>query len=87
MRTTTTTVHGRHIHPSPQPVARPLPPQRVALLDRFALHVGLALIRWGRRSHSSLTHEHGAHRVEQALAIRSRELAWERSARLTLPPR
>jgi hypothetical protein len=40
----------RHDHP-PRPLDHPdpRPVRRVALLDRIALHLGVALIRWGRR--------------------------------------
>jgi hypothetical protein len=39
---------GRHDHP-PQPEPTPRPVRRVGPLDRAAMHLGLALIRWGRR--------------------------------------
>jgi len=41
---------GRQSHP-PQPVRipEPRPARRVGLVDRAAMHVGLALIHWGRR--------------------------------------
>jgi hypothetical protein len=46
------TVSGRHDHP-PQPNPQPTAPthtvRRVGLLDRAAMHLGVALIRWGRR--------------------------------------
>lgn len=51
MNTQLVTVRGRHDHP-PQPV--PTHDQRtvrrVGLLDRAALHLGVALIKWGRRA-------------------------------------
>jgi hypothetical protein len=49
VQTHTTTLPGRHDHPpqTPQVVARPV--RRVGLLDRAALHLGVALIKWGRR--------------------------------------
>ncbi|GAB3607491.1 hypothetical protein GCM10027413_29000 [Conyzicola nivalis] len=53
MNTKSTTLPGRHDHP-PQPVSstRPAvtrPVRRVGVLDRAALHLGVALIKWGRR--------------------------------------
>lgn len=44
------TTLGRHEHP-PQPSSdsRLRSTRRVRLLDRLALHVGVALIKWGRR--------------------------------------
>jgi hypothetical protein len=50
MHTELTTLPGRHDHP-PQPVSppQPHPVRRVGLLDRTALHLGIALIKWGRR--------------------------------------
>ena len=45
-----TTVTRRYNHPpqpDPAPVRRPV--RRVGLLDRAALHLGVALITWGRR--------------------------------------
>ncbi len=46
------TASGRHDHPpqpNPQPTAQTRTVRRVGLLDRAAMHLGLALIRWGRR--------------------------------------
>lgn len=42
---------GRHDHP-PQPGCSPAPHpvRRVGLVDRAAMHLGVALIHWGRRS-------------------------------------
>ncbi|WP_411699144.1 hypothetical protein [Conyzicola sp.] len=75
MKIESTTLPGRHDHP-PQPVssARPAvarPARRVGLLDRAALHLGLALITWGRRpvrvgdrEHAALAHETHQARLE-----------------------
>ena len=41
-------VRGRQDHP-PQPITELRPSRRVGLLDRAALHLGVALITWGRR--------------------------------------
>ena len=50
MKSQLATTTGRHEHP-PQPVLshEPRPVRRVGLLDRAALHIGVALIKWGRR--------------------------------------
>ncbi|TFB46942.1 hypothetical protein [Cryobacterium tagatosivorans] len=54
MNTTLSTKPGRHDHP-PQPRPGQAPersqprPRRVGPIDRIALHVGVALIKWGRR--------------------------------------
>ncbi|WP_133163783.1 hypothetical protein [Cryobacterium zongtaii] len=51
MNTQLAPVPGRHDHP-PQPVRSPEthPVRRVGLIDRAAMHLGVALIRWGRRA-------------------------------------
>ena len=50
MHTESTTLPGRHDHPPQTVAAQPTRPvRRVGLLDRAALHVGVALIKWGRR--------------------------------------
>ena len=50
MNTMLSTTLGRHDHP-PQPTGEQPqhPVRRVSLLDRAALHLGVALIAWGRR--------------------------------------
>lgn len=58
MKTETVTTTG-HLHHPPQPVRPPAttaattpearPVRRVGALDRAALHLGVALIKWGRR--------------------------------------
>ena len=50
MKSQLATTTRRHEHP-PQPVVNhePRPVRRVGLLDRTALHIGVALIKWGRR--------------------------------------
>ncbi|MEO6942082.1 MAG: hypothetical protein ABI238_06530 [Terrimesophilobacter sp.] len=59
--------------------------RRVGLIDRLALHVGVALITWGRRPMSVETRERRANRVEQHLATLERELSAERMLRLGTP--
>lgn len=50
MNTQLVTAPGRQSHP-PQPdsALNQRPVRRVGLLDRAALHLGVALIKWGRR--------------------------------------
>jgi hypothetical protein len=50
MNTQLAPAQGRHDHP-PQPVSVPetRPVRRVGALDRAAMHLGVALIHWGRR--------------------------------------
>jgi hypothetical protein len=64
----TLTAPRRHDHP-PDTHAdlRPLTP-----LDRAALQLGLALIRWGRRSGPRPEAERRANRLERALALQER---------------
>ena len=88
MNSTLSTAPGRHDHP-PQPslAAVQQPVRRVNLLDRLALHAGVALIKWGRRPLTIESRERRANRVEQQLARQSRERNYERAQRLTLPVR
>jgi len=93
MNATLSTVVDRPDHP-PQPLTQPqLSPQasqpvrRVNLVDRVALTVGIALIKWGRRPRAIESRERRASRVEHQLARIERERAFERSQRLTLPVR
>ena len=50
MKSQLATTTGRHEHP-PQPArtVESRPVRRVGMLDRAALHLGVALIKWGRR--------------------------------------
>ena len=50
MNTQLAPVPGRHDHP-PQTIRSPEthPLRRVGLVDRAAMHLGVALIHWGRR--------------------------------------
>ncbi|MBX3194685.1 MAG: hypothetical protein KF727_06245 [Microbacteriaceae bacterium] len=62
---TTLTTHGR-------PTRDALPARRLGLVDRVALHLGIALIRWGRRPGRELArHERLANRHELALLARN----------------
>ena len=82
------TTPGRHHRPLQNSTEhQPHRRQRVRLLDRVALHLGIALITWGRRGRVLESHERQASRVEQELARVERERAHERSLRLELPLR
>jgi hypothetical protein len=80
------TVSGRHRHP-PQPVytREPRPARRVSVLDRAALHLGLALITWGRRPLRVDSRARSTNRAEQELARLERERAAERWVGLNVP--
>jgi hypothetical protein len=77
---------GRHDHP-PQPahVHRPRPMRRVNLLDRAALHLGVALIKWGRRTYLDESRARLAHERQQYLARLDRERAAQRLLHLNVP--
>lgn len=86
MNTTLPTAPSRHDHP-PQPIERTAPRvRRVGVIDRVALHLGVALITWSRRP-SVASRERRATRLEQNVLRLAREREWERAARLTLPVR
>ncbi len=63
------------------------PVRRVSLVDRAALHLGLALIRWGRRPLELESRERRASHAEQHLARLERERQAQRWQLLNLPPR
>jgi len=66
MNTTLTTAPGRHDHP-PQPQVEQST-RRVGTLDRLAMHLGVALIKWGRRPRRAGWRERRATRYEAHLA-------------------
>jgi len=84
------------LHPPPSPQTRlphrqvdepaPRPTSRPNAVDRLALRLGLLLITYGRRRHAA-ARDLLAHRGAVDRTRLARELAWERSARLLLPPR
>ncbi|MEO8093293.1 MAG: hypothetical protein ABI632_00035 [Pseudolysinimonas sp.] len=80
------TAPGRHTHP-PELSFEDNPVRRVGVIDRVALHLGVALIKWGRRPRTLASRERRASRVEQRLAQLERERVNARSLRLLLPPR
>ena len=61
--------------------------RRVGTLDRLALHVGVALITWGRRPSRIESRERRANRIEQQLARLERIRRYERQLRLSVPLR
>jgi hypothetical protein len=86
MNTVQATTERRLQHP-PQPARRPQSVRRVGLLDRAALHLGVALIAWGRRPLAAESRERLASRAEQRQARLAREQAAERWLHLNLPRR
>ncbi len=83
MNTAASTEAARTDHP-PTQVANARP---VALIDRAALHLGVALIKWGRRPSAVASRERRARRAEQYLARLARERAAERMLRHHAPQR
>ena len=79
MNATLTTAPGRQDHPPQQTLSHPV--RRVGTLDRLALHLGVALIKWGRRPVLG-ANERRANRLERALAHAQRDarVAAERDA-------
>ncbi|MCS0498960.1 hypothetical protein [Protaetiibacter mangrovi] len=76
---TTLTPTVRHTQP-PHEVETPdthaLVARRLGFVDRAALHLGMALIRWGRRPGRELArHERVATSFERSLLHRDREAA------------
>ena len=93
MKSAVSTAPGRRRYTqSPHP---PQPPhhteprlvRRVSLVDRSALHLGLALIRWGRRPLELESRERRANHAEQHFARLEREWQAERWQLLNLPRR
>lgn len=88
MNNTLTTAPGRREQHEYQPSSEhQYLVRRVSLLDRLALHLGVALVTWGRRPLAVETRERRATRVEQHLARLERERAFERTLRLSVPLR
>ena len=85
----TTLSRTRHEQPTPLEVQlEQRAVARVSLLDRVALHVGLALITWSRRTLATPeTRERRAHQYEQHLARLERERVAERMRLVTMPQR
>lgn len=91
MNTAVATTHIDHesqLHerpPQQMERTKPIVVRRVGLVDRVALHVGVALIAWGRRPLVVETRERRASHVERHVAALTRERAAERMQRLTAP--
>jgi hypothetical protein len=66
---TTPSRHTEQLHPEQH--AQQL--RRVGLVDRAALHLGVALIKWGRRPRVQTGRERRANGLERALAHTARE--------------
>ncbi|GAA1690758.1 hypothetical protein GCM10009792_08460 [Microcella alkalica] len=84
--TTTRPSHSQSVRPS-HPRGRSVPARRISPIDRIALHVGVALVQWSRRSTVAVQHDRRATRVSQELAREQRERAMQRTMLLTLIPR
>jgi hypothetical protein len=69
---TTLTTESRH-EPSVHQVQHSKPVRRVGLVDRAALYLGVALIKWGRRPAVAPQHERRANRLERALLSSKRD--------------
>ena len=74
MNTQLVTAPGRQAHPpQPVPAVDQRPVRRVGLLDRAALHLGVALIKWGRRPNQRASREELASWAETYEARRKLE--------------
>ena len=62
-------------------------PRTVGIVDRIALHVGIALIKWGRRSRPVMSREQLNREYRTRTEQLERERAAERVMRLTGPLR
>jgi hypothetical protein len=66
---TTPSRHAEQLHPE----QRTQPARRVGMIDRAALHLGVALIKWGRRPRVQPGRERRANGLERALAHNARD--------------
>ena len=99
MKSVSTTAPGRAVYAQPPHPPHPAsetglvrehrshPVRRVSLADRAALHLGLALIRWGRQPLELESRERRASHAEQRLARLERERLAQRWQLLNLPQR
>ena len=97
MNTVLSTTPGRHDHPPHPsqpthesrsvPARRSHPVRRMSIVDRAALHLGLALIRWGRRPLETESRQRRVVRFEQHVARLERERQVQRWQILNLPHR
>jgi hypothetical protein len=70
--------------PQPTPISTTNLPRRVTLLDRAALQLGVALIRWGRRPATRIRRERPELTFEAEHARQERERLWESYKSLTM---
>jgi tRNA A37 threonylcarbamoyladenosine biosynthesis protein TsaE len=87
MNTTLSTTPGRHDHPPEHLDQHHRPVRRVGLLDRLALHVGIALITWGRRPAAVPSREELQLRIQNQHDRSERERAMERVLLLSVMKR
>lgn len=83
MNTTLTT--DRRLESAIQYEQQPQAARRVSILDRAALQLGIALIKWGRRPGARAASERRVTRAELALLHRERQFARASLARDELP--
>jgi hypothetical protein len=89
MNTTITTAHPsrHHTHPPSPALTTRSRAQRVGLIDRLALRLGVALVAWSRRPRELDSRESRARRVGNALSTERRERHELRQLLVMLPPR
>lgn len=89
MNSTLTTTHpGRHHqHPPSPPRTTRARAQRVGLVDRLALRLGVALVAWSRRPRELDSRESHARRVSYELTAERRARHEQRRLLTMLPPR
>lgn len=91
--TTTRPSHPQQERPSlpsstdTRTISSNVPARRVSLVDRVALHLGIALVQWSRRSSVAVHHDRRATRVRQELDREQRERLRQRQLLMLLPPR
>ncbi len=77
--------HDQQLRPQHEQQYRPV--RRVGLVDRVALHVGVALVAWSRRPRAVVTHEGRADQLRLQRDTLVRELAAVRMYYLSTPQR
>ncbi|UYN83796.1 MAG: hypothetical protein KIT89_00695 [Microcella sp.] len=89
MNTTLATPVGRteHQHPPSSTSDASWQRQRVGLVDRLALRLGVALVAWSRRPRELDSRDRLARRVERELTTEQRERQMQRLMLQLLPPR
>jgi hypothetical protein len=83
MNVTLARTTGLHEHPPPVSYQ----PRTVGVFDRVALHVGIALIKWGRRPRPTASREQLELRYRAQVERQERERAAERRMLLMRPLR